>query len=145
MLTQEQVLEAIQHGRESECFDGRDYVRLAVFFDESAWSILNVNLREGEVAPERLEWTEANVKRQLESDLDFAFEKALDQRGISAGLMHETIKTWLWVLEDPLQHMDNYTYYGLPLFRAVAEKYGFANPIGDKQGNEREFSEDCYD
>lgn len=86
------------------------------------------------------EFTEENVKEQLESDVDFGFEKALNQRGISAGMMYEVVKGWLTILEDPLKDFDDYPMYGLPLFKAVAVKYGFDNPIGDDYGDE-----DYYD
>lgn len=33
------------------------------------------------------EWTRENILEQLKSDVEFGFEKALDQRGISASLM----------------------------------------------------------
>lgn len=89
--------------------------------------------------PTPLEWTEKNILEQLKSDLEFAFKKALDQRGISAGLMYEVIKMWLWILEDDLQYFIDYAQYGLPLFKAVALKYNFQNEIGDDIGNESKY------
>lgn len=76
---------------------------------------------------------------RLETDIAFAFEKALDKRGISSSLMYEVIKMWLWVLDDDLQHFDEYSMYGFPLFKSVALKYGFPNPIGDDSGRESKY------
>jgi hypothetical protein len=145
MLTKECVLRSIQEGRESQCLDGRDYFRLADFFDrELDWLILGVVLKEGVIPPKRMEWSEENIKLRLKNDLAFAFEKALNRRGISALLMYEVVKMWLWILEDPLQHMKEYAMYGLPLLKAVAVKYGFENPIGEMRGDEQVFCEEDY-
>ena len=56
-------------------------------------------------------------------------------------MMYETIKSWLCILEDPLQDFDEYPKYGLPLFKAVAIKYGFYNPIGDDDGSEDKYGD----
>lgn len=87
------------------------------------------------------EFTKENIIEQLEKDVAFGFEKALDQRGISANLMYETVKGWLAILEDPLKDFNKYPMYGLPLFKAVAVKYGFDNPIGDDTGSEEYYNE----
>ena len=51
--------------------------------------------------------------------------------------------SWNKVLEEGLEDWDedNYRYYGLPLFKATALKYGFDNPIGDDYGDECKYSE----
>ena len=139
MLNQTQIIKSVQSGRKSGCIDGRDYSRLVDFFQAEQWGTFGIELKEGAEPPEPRPWTEEEVKKQLAEDVGFGFEKALDQRGISSGLMYEVVKMWLWVLGDPLQHNAAYAEYGLPLFKAAALKYGFPNPIGEKQGNEH-----CY-
>lgn len=132
MLTQEQVLKAIEDNtREPRSLDSRELSRLALFVPISGWPRL---------APPR-EWTESEVLKQLADDVEFGFEKALNRRGISASIMFEVVLMWMWVLEDPLQHRESdYAQYGLPLFKAVAAKYGFPNPIGDDTGSEHKYS-----
>lgn len=78
----------------------------------------------------------------LEKDVDFGFEKALNQRGLSAGMMHDVVCMWNWILEVGLEDFDEYAQYGLPTFKATAIKYGFANPIGDDAGNEERYASD---
>jgi hypothetical protein len=142
MLSQEKVIEVVESGRDSKTLDGRDYSRLVDFFPTDKWTIFGFSLKDtGGDIPQPKEWTEENFKAALEDDLKFAFEKALDCRGISAGLMYEVVKMWLWILEDELQNFDEYAQYGLPLFKAVAVKYGFDNPIGDDKGDERKYTE----
>lgn len=89
------------------------------------------------------EWTRENIINQLKSDVEFGFEKALDKRGISSSLMFSVVMSWNKVLEEGLEDWDedNYRYYGLPLFKATALKYGFDNPIGDDYGNEYKYNE----
>lgn len=136
MLTPAQIL-AHTAEKGSQCLDGRDMSRLADFFPVSDGGALGLKLAEGaEYIAEPM--TEAAVLARLRHDLDFAFEKALNRRGLSAGMMYEVVKMWLWVLEDDLQHMEDYAQYGLPLFKAVAVKYGFENPIGEATGSETE-------
>jgi hypothetical protein len=143
MLTQEKVLESFESGT----IDGRDASRLADFFPVSDWAKLGCGLKEGAATPPVRPWTEDEIKKQLAEDVSFGFEKALDQRGLSAGLMYAVVKMWLWILEDSLAEMDSYAQYGLPLFKAVAVKYGFDNPIGEDAGDEYKYSADygCYD
>lgn len=142
MKTREQILEAVRNGKESQCIDRRDYERLAVFFDTPDLALLGVGLRKGVTERgEILELTEDTVKARLKCDVDFGFEKALDKRGLSSAMMHHVVKMWLWVLDDELQEFDedNYAQYGLPLFKAVALKFGFPNPIGEDSGKESKY------
>jgi hypothetical protein len=140
MLTKDQIIEQIRNGKESECIDGRDFCRLAVFFSEDELPLLEVELKEGE-SHEPVQYTEESVLTWLEKDLDFAFEKALDQRGLSASSMYEVVKMWLWILEDDLQHFEEYAQYGLPLLKAVAVKYNLPNPIGNDTGSEAKYAD----
>lgn len=137
---------------ESNCLDGRDMNRLYGFID---WNTLQQYpvLKEG-IKAEYLneekwmsevyeqEFTRENVLKQLERDVAFGFDKALDQRGISASLMYEVVKMWCWVLDDneELYNWNTYAYYGLPLFKAVAVYYGFPNEIGDDDGDEEKYN-----
>lgn len=92
--------------------------------------------------PAPKEWTRENILAQLEKDVAFGFEKAIDQRAISSGLMFEVVRRWNMVLEEGLENYDenNYAQYGLPLFKATAVKYGFDNPIGEDSGRESKYA-----
>jgi hypothetical protein len=138
MKTKQQILDAVKGGKESQCMDGRDFSRLADFYEKSDWGLFGFDPEtEGDFKREEL--TESNVLVKLESDLDFAFEKALGRRCISSSFMYEVIKMWMWVLDDELQDFDSYAMYGLPLYKAVALKYGFPNQIGDDDGWEDKY------
>jgi hypothetical protein len=146
MLTKQQVLEQVKAGRKSDTLDSRDYGRLANFFETEHLEALGFGLADDADPVERdkniFEWTEENVLVQLASDLKFGFEKALNQRGISAGLMHGVVTMWMWVLEDELYGKadDMYAQYGLPFFKAVALKYNLPNEIGEDAGDEDKYA-----
>lgn len=86
-----------------------------------------------------IEFTKQNVIKQLESDIAFGFKKALEKNLLISKLMFDVVKEWLFILEDPLKDFDDYSMYGLPLFKAVAVKYGFDNPIGEDDGSEDKY------
>jgi hypothetical protein len=127
----------------SQCLDGRDFSRLASFLTYSEAKELDwVSADATEEKwndPLPKDWTEENIIAQLKDDIEFGFEKALDQRGLSAGMMYEVVKMWLIFLEDDLAKDADYAQYGLPLFKKVAIKYGFPNPIGADYGNEEKY------
>lgn len=125
MLTQQQVLDAVRDGRRSECLDGRDYARLLDFFPVEQWGVFGFGVKEGISGGTPRPWTEEEILKQLARDVAFGLEKAYGERGISASLMYEVVKMWMWVMEDPLKDDEDYGSYGLPYFREVAQKYNF--------------------
>lgn len=150
MKTLDQIAEIYKNKeRESNCIDGRDLYRLAKFIPFERLGDFGITPSEEYNDAEKwnsevlIPYTRENVLKQLESDVSFGFEKALDQRGISSGLMFEVVRMWNWVLEEGLEDWpeDRYAMYGLPLFKATAVKYGFDNPIGDDNGDEPEYGE----
>lgn len=143
------TLEQIAEGYKSETIDGRDLSRLAEFFPFDMLGRIGVkpsdkyNSKEKWDKEVKKDFTRENVLKQLEEDVAFGFEKALDHRSISSGLMFEVVRMWNWILEEGLEDFseDNYAQYGLPLFKATAVKYGFDNPIGDDTGTEEKYAE----
>lgn len=143
------TLEYIADNRESHCLDGRDFTRLAQFIPFDMLPKFGIELNDEWNDKEKWDahikpFTRENILKQLEKDVEFGFEKALNRRGISSGLMYEVVKMWNWILEEGLEDFDDYPMYGLPLFKATAVKYGFENPIGDDTGSEDEYNEDEY-
>ena len=143
MLSREQILEQVKAGRKAQAMDGRDFNRLAEFFPPDQWDDFGVTLIEGADAPTLRELSRDNVLALLAKDVAFGFEKALGQRGLSASMMHDVVKMWMWVLEDDLYKQagdtDMYTQYGLPFLKAVALKYDLPNEIGDDEGDEGKY------
>lgn len=139
------TLEQIYNDYTSETLDGRDIYRLMKFVPEEDLLKIGIQLNDEYVGKHKsIAYTRRNVLRQLKNDVKFAFEKALSKRSLSAGIMHDVVLMWNWVLEDGLEDFDkdNYAQYSLPLFKATAVKYGWDNPIGDDNGNEFKYSAD---
>lgn len=125
--------------------DDRFGARLCQFLTEEQIESIGFSINEeykGQHIPK--EWTRENILEQLKDDVEFGFEKALDRRGISSGLMFDVVRKWNKVLEEGLEDWDedHYAMYGLPLFKATAIKYGWDNPIGDAEGNESEYGDE---
>ena len=121
----------------SSAIDGRDIHRLMDFIPEDNLKDFGIELKDeykGKHKHKKL--TKNNILRVLKKDVEFGFEKALNKRGISSSLMYGVVSMWNWILEEGLEDFDDYPQYGLPLFKATAEKYGFDNPIGDDSGCE---------
>jgi hypothetical protein len=131
------TLDYVIRNYKSNCLDGRDLYRLVLFVPEDRLGEIGYEIKEeAKGTYKHKEWTKENILSQLKEDVAFGFEKALDNRGISSSFMYQVVKMWNWVLEEGLEDFDNYTMYGLPLFKATALKYGFENPIGDDSGSE---------
>lgn len=142
MKSLEQVLEY-----ESMAIDGRDLARLLPFVNKDQLKKMGYRIPEEDNAKRIVvPYTEENVLKFLKNDLAFAFKKALDKRGVSSWFMFQVILMWMWVLDDPLAGFsyERYPQYGLPLYKAVALKYGFQNPIGDDAGTENQYSENDH-
>ena len=105
--------------------DDRFGIRFCDFLTEEQGKTIGYVASEGNDWGTVKEWTKENVIEQLKEDVRFGFEKAQDERGISAGLMHEVVKSWLKVLEDNelVVEFDYYEDYGKENFKKVAEKY----------------------
>jgi hypothetical protein len=131
------TLEQVKEMYKSQTLDERDLHRLAQFIPEEQLESFGITLKEEYKGTHvAIPFTRENVLKQLEEDVEFGFDKALNQRSISAGLMYEVVRMWNWILEEGLEDFDEYAYYGLPLFKQTAVKYGFNNPIGDDCGDE---------
>lgn len=141
------TLEEIREAYKDETLDGRQTNRLAQFIhfkDLESWGLTpNEEVTEEQWEEHVVPFTRENVLKQLKADVEFGFEKALNQRGISSSLMFECVRFWNNVLEEGLENWsdDNYAMYGLPLFKATAVKYGWDNPIGDDTGTESIYGE----
>ncbi len=68
-----------------------------------------------------------SLKARIKDYMDFAWEKANDNRGISAGRSIEHMQAWLWMMgeNNVAQEIENYSFYGKPQLRAICEKFGW--------------------
>lgn len=81
-----------------------------------------------------------SVIAEMREYMDFAWEKALGHRGISAGRSIDHFKAWLWLLGDDetkafLDGDENYSQYGVPCLKKVCDVYGFKMPDDEAAKN----------
>ena len=141
MKTLDEVIKSFK----SNTMDGRDANRLAQFVPEDRLPEIGCEIKEEFKGQHiAIPWTRENILAQLEKDVEFGFEKALDKRGISSSFMYEVVCMWNDILEEGLQGRQDsdshYAEYGLPTFKDTAVKYGFDNPIGEDDGDEYKYS-----
>lgn len=71
--------------------------------------------------------TPSAVKARALDYMPFAWDKANNRRGLSAGRSINHMTAWLWLLGDPLadELEGMYRDYGKPCLVAICEKYGW--------------------
>jgi len=82
--------------------------------------------------------TEEFVKTEAIKYLDFAFGKAIDHRGISAGRSVQKMREYAWLLgyDDVVKFAEddtNYQNYGVPILKKMAEVFGVPLPAEIQQ------------
>ena len=108
--------------------DHRDRNRLVEFApDEKSLEALGFSIKKGSVFAdlETQEYTPENVLKQVYSDIDFAIEKAKDQRGISSNLMFEVLQMLNFAFDTGLSANDHYDDYGLSYAWETAKAFEY--------------------
>jgi hypothetical protein len=85
-----------------------------------------------------LDWAEENILKILKLDLKFGLEKAYNQRGISASLMHDVCVSWCKVLENDLVFNDDYNDYGLKNLKEIVAHYRWEDLLNYEEEQEEE-------
>jgi hypothetical protein len=128
MKTLEQI-KAYPGGENCNLIDSRDKKRLLQFLPVENWKALGFSLKDGAEVPTPTPLTRETVLENLANDLEFAFEKAHNKRGISASLMGDVIKMWMWILDDEeLMRPPEWSDYGIAYLERVAKKYSLPVP-----------------
>ena len=77
-------------------------------------------------------WSRAAILTEMQEYLSFAFDKANDQRGLSANRSIAHYIAWTWLSGDRAlsasverEYDAEYCYYGKPILRRIAEHYGW--------------------
>jgi len=76
------------------------------------------------------------IEAALKEYLGFAWGKALDHRGLSAGRSIDKLGAWAWLLGDEeavavLADESRYTPYGVPMLAHLSTRYGVPIPAGE--------------
>lgn len=121
MIKLETILKNYKEEWEME-LDDRFGRRLAEFLPDEKLKL--IGFTRTKTTPRKIkEWNEENVLAELKEDIEFAWEKACNRRGISSELMVEVVQRWCKVLENGLNFDPNYTDYGKSFLQEVDKKY----------------------
>ena len=127
MKTIDWVKEHYDELEKDNWFDRRWTKRFLDFLPWKEWKEYGFNTTENFNAEEYTpkDWTEQNILEQLEEDVRFGYQKAVDGRGISSELMADVVDTWCKILENGLNLNGDDGYYHIRQFEVVAEHYGW--------------------
>lgn len=119
------VKEHFDEFEEDTFLDRRFTKRFIDFLPTSEWEKFGFRYAgEGEYVPK--EWTEKNILEQLKRDVEFGYEKAIWERGISSELMAMVVNAWCKVLQNGLNLDGNDGWYHINQFTTVAKHYGWS-------------------
>lgn len=118
------VKEHINEFEEDNFIDRRFTKRFIDFLPTSEWEKFGFRYTgEDEYIPK--EWTEENVITQLKEDVQFGYEKAINEKGISSELMAMVVNAWCKILQNGLNLNGDDGWYHKKQFAIVAEHYGW--------------------
>ena len=127
MRTQEEIVERIKKISEHDFFGFETSDLLCCLDFEHAKEFLKPEATE-EKWKENIEPNDdALVKARAIDYMPFAWEKANDQRGLSAGRSLNHFSAWLWLLgatEEEVEKLREYDEYGKPHLRAICNSLG---------------------
>ena len=121
MRTQEEIVKRIEEIRIDDMFGFQISELIAHLDYENAKPYLKDGITEDQ-------WEKENrsPKDIMIDYMPFAWEKANDKRGISAGRSIAHYISWLWLDGDEVLHkeIDDYEYYGKPQLIAICKYLG---------------------
>lgn len=129
IITMQEAIEAVNKNR---FFNQPDIAwRLYEFIPrELNNEILETTLRFSFSYIKKRDWVRDEILESLKLDLIESFKDSIRLYSLSSSINYWVVRFWLFVLKDDAFDNLNYTDYGLPFFKAVAEKYGFPVPEG---------------
>jgi hypothetical protein len=133
--SQEQIAARIESIKADDFFGFRREVLLGSLDFEHARPFLKAEATVEAWEEEPAETTVESVLQSATKYLDFAFGKALDHRGISAGRSVEKMTEYAWLLGDDAlaERMGgHYAQYGMPALLAFAERFDLPIPEDER-------------
>jgi len=127
MRSQSEILKRFE---EADDFLGTQKADLGAYLEfENVKAFLNEEYIAQVESGEEVWEASTDPKKEILDYLPFAYEKARNERGISAGRSMLHFKTWIWLDDEKFYNevidlIDNYTHYGIPALNKIAKHYG---------------------
>lgn len=123
MRTDKEIIERVNAISHSDFFgfESADLITCLPF--NSAKPFLKEGVTEEEWQPDPRD-RESVLKRMVDY-MPFAWEKANNERGISAGRSMSHYSAWIWLAGDDLGNLNRYNYYGKDNLVKICEFYGW--------------------
>lgn len=125
MRTQEQIVEKIEQVKETDFF-GFQTTDLIGFLDyQHAKPYLKPEVTEEQWKPNL--YTREHILSMMHEYMPFAWDKANNCRGLSAGRSMSHYSIWVWLLgdEDAFGDLEDYNYYGKDNLVRICNHYGW--------------------
>ena len=137
-MTADEIVQKIESMNGYEDLDGRRANRLiGLLTYELAKPYLKPEVTEADWKPT----TQTELRANSRGDLTFAWTKALGHRGISAGLMAEVMKDWVWLLCPEADYKATkdapYENYGAPILAMAGQLLDMSVAIDDPEQAKR--------
>lgn len=114
--TQEEIVARIEEVSKDDFFGAKRTDLLQFLSYENAKSSLKEEVTAEDWSKNQKECTKENIVAEIKNYMPFAWDKANDKRGISAGRSQDHMEAWLWLLNDPELYekweSTEYNYYG---------------------------------
>lgn len=123
MRTQEEILERFKEVRKDDFFGFETDVIFYHLKFKYAKEFLNESVTEDQWEEHQEENSRESILNQMKDYMVFAWEKAINERGISASRSMSKYNAWVWLLGDDLGDLNNYTEYGKPNLKTICKKY----------------------
>jgi hypothetical protein len=135
--TKEEILARWKGGDDVLGLAGGDLVGRLSFDFATSKGIVKEDVTREEWERDILDTSIEGIKKEMIWYLSFAWDKALDHRGISANRSILHIKNWLWLIGDEealrfAESRGNYAQYGAPILKYVGNKYGAKMPDDER-------------
>lgn len=128
MRTQEEILKRFDEADDMFGTQQSDLVEYMTF-ENAKPHLKEEYVLEVESGAEKWE-QRTDPKAEILDYLPFAYEKAEDERGLSAARSLLHFKSWIWLDDEEFYNkvlpiMDNYTNYGMPALNMISDHYGY--------------------
>lgn len=122
MRTDEEILERIKEKKETDFFGFETSDLIVVLSLEHVKPFLKdpSKNKDWKADPRDRE----SIIKKIKDYMPFAWEKANDERGLSAGRSMAHFNSWVWLAGDDLGDLNEYKFYGKDNLVRICELYG---------------------